>query len=590
MNAKKIFCGMICLFLLTSALGIITTQSSSSKEDCLFFNDQNICCSDRDILDEEWNNTFGGSNIDVGHSVDQTTDGGYITTGYTRSYGESGRNIWLLKTDAVGNEQWNNTFGGPEDDEGKSVQQTSDGGYIITGYTKSYSDGDEDFICIKTDANGDEDWTSIIGGDNDDCGCAVQQTSDGGYIIAGYSWTLTNGGADVWLVKLDSEGDLEWDINHGGLSSDGAWSVQQTSDNGFIVTGWTFSHGPGYLGNIWLLKTDDEGIEEWNHAYGGSDADRGYSVKQTTDGGYIITGYTGSFGAGLYDLILLKTDDAGVELWNHTFGGTGRDYGNAVEQTTDGGYVMVGYTLSFGAGGDDVWLIKTDENGDQEYDQTFGGTVSDVGYDVQVTTDGGYVIVGHTLSYGAGVHDVWLIKTAANAVSYSIPLNIGWNFVSLPFNQTISKNDITVTCNGTNYTWSEAISMVILSDFIFGWNRASQFYTFADSFEPGYGYWVFAFEECTLILEGMIPNSDDRITLIEPGWNVIGLPFVRFTDKVDVLVDDVDWNTAVGNGWISTFVYGWNQVGQYYIFSDVFNPGFCYWVYASQICVLNDRS
>jgi len=590
MKTKTIFCGIVFLFLSTSALGLIDTQNTQLKPDCSFEDGHNSYCTNRDILDEGWNETFGGSNIDVGHSVDQTTDGGYIITGYTRSYGTSGRNVWLIKTDADGNELWNNTFGGTDDDEGKSVQQTTDGGYIITGYSKSYGDGDEDVICIKTDANGDQDWMKIFGGDNDDAGSAVQQTSDGGYIIAGYTWSYANGGADVWLIKLNADGDQEWSKNHGGLSSDGAWSVQQTTDHGFIITGWTFSHGPGYLGNVWLVKTDDEGNEEWNHAYGGTDADRGYAVKQTTDGGYIIAGYTGSFGAGLYDLLLLKTDDAGIESWNHTFGGSGRDYGNAVQQTTDGGYIIVGYTLSFGAGGDDIWLIKTDENGDQEFDQTYGGTASDVGYDVQQTSDGAYIIVGHTLSYGAGVHDVWLIKTAASAISYSLTLNTGWNFVSLPFNQSLLKNNITVSFSGSNYTWSNAVSISILSNFVFGWNRGGQYYTFADTLNPGFGYWVFAYEDCELWLEEITPNSDDYITTLEPGWNVIGLPFDQSIDKVDVLVDDVSWNTAVANGWISTYVYGWNQSGQYYTFADTFNPNYSYWVYASQTCTLKRNS
>jgi hypothetical protein len=144
--------------------------------------------------------------------------------------------------------------------------------------------------------------------------------------------------------------------------------------------------------------------------------DRGYSVQQTTDRGYIITGYTASSGAGLDDMQLIKTDSAGNEQWSKTFGGSGRDYGNQVRQTMDGGYIVAGYTLSFGAGGDDVWVVKTDSLGNQRWSATYGGTASDVAYSVSKTSDGGYVLVGHTLSYGAGVHDVWLIRLAPEAV------------------------------------------------------------------------------------------------------------------------------------------------------------------------------
>lgn len=361
-----------------------------------------------------WAKTFGGTNIDIGHDVKQTSDGGFIITGYTRSFGTmSGRNVWLIKTDALGNEEWNNAFGGNDDDEGYSVQQTTDGGYIVAGHTKSFGMGLKDVYLIKTDALGNMQWSRTFGGVNDDEGYSVQQTTDGGFIIAGVTSSFSFGGRDVWLIKTDASGNETWRKNLGGLSSDGAWSVEQTSDGGFIIGGWTFSHGPGFLGNAWLLKTDAQGNEQWNKAFGGTGVDRAYSAKQTSDGGYILTGYTSSFGAGLDDLLLIRTDAQGNEIWFKTFGGTGRDYGNDVQQTFDGGFIVTGYTLSFGAGGDDVWLVKTDANGNEEWNKTFGGTSSDIGYAVQQTTDGGFIITGHTLSFGAGVHDVWLIRLSA---------------------------------------------------------------------------------------------------------------------------------------------------------------------------------
>lgn len=366
--------------------------------------------------DEEWNATFGGSNIDVGYATRQTSDGGYIITGYTRSYGAAGHNIWLIKTDSLGNELWNKTFGGSNDDEGQSVQQTTDGGYIIAGWTKSSGAGMKDLWIIKTDSLGNEIWNKLFGGGNDDGATCVQQTTDGGYIITGYTSSFGTGSVDVWLIKTNSLGNQEWSKTVGGYSSDGAWSVQQTSDGGYIITGWTYSYGPGYVGNVWLVKTDGLGNQVWNKAFGGADVDRGYWVQQTTDGGYIITGYTSSFGAGLDDALLIKTDASGNEEWNHTFGGTGRDYGNSVQQTIDGGYIIAGYTLSYGAGSEDVWVIKTDSLGNELWDETFGGISSDVGYSVQQTTDTGYIVAGHTLSYGAGVHDVWLIKIQGTGV------------------------------------------------------------------------------------------------------------------------------------------------------------------------------
>lgn len=363
--------------------------------------------------DTLWTKTFGGSNIDVGYAVQQTADGGFIIAGYTRSYGTaSGRNIWLIKTDMFGNMIWNKTFGGSSDEEANSVKQTSDGGFILAGYTKSFGFGLNDFYIIKTDSLGNEMWSRLFGGTQDEEAYDIIQTTDGGYVAAGATSSFGSGSRDVWLIKLDSSGNEVWRKTLGGLSTDGARSIKQTSDGGFIITGWTFSQGPGFVGNALLLKTDPLGNQQWSKAFGGNDVDRGYSVQQTADGGYIFTGYTNSFGAGLYDLYLVKTDSLGNEVWSKTFGGSGRDYGNSVQQTLDGGYIIAGYTLSFGAGSDDVWLVKTDSNGNQEWSKTYGGSASDVGYCVRETSDGGFIITSHTLSYGAGVHDVWLIKTA----------------------------------------------------------------------------------------------------------------------------------------------------------------------------------
>ncbi len=361
--------------------------------------------------DTMWTKTYGGSNIDVGYCVQQASDGGYAICGYTRSFGTlSGRNMWLIKTDSSGNQLWNNTYGGNADDEAYSVQQTSDGGYILAGYTKSQGAGAADVILVKTDSLGNELWKKTFGGTSDEEGYGVVQLPGGEYVIAAATSSFGAGSRDVWLIKTDPAGNEIWKKTFGGFGSDGARALQQTLDGGFIITGWTFSYGPGAVGNAWLLKTDPSGIQEWNKYFGGTDADRGLSVQQTSDSGYILTGYTASSGAGLDDLLLVKTNSTGIQEWYKTFGGTGRDYGNSVQQTFDGGFIVAGYTLSFGAGGDDLWVLKTDTAGIEEWNKTYGGLYSDVGYYIQKTSDAGFIITGHTLSFGAGVHDVWLLK------------------------------------------------------------------------------------------------------------------------------------------------------------------------------------
>lgn len=391
--------------------------------------------------DTIWTKTIGGGNIDIGHCVRETSDGGFIITGYTRSFGTmAGRNLLLVKTDSDGNLIWINGYGGNADDEGNSVVQTPDGGFVACGYTKSFGSGMSDVYLIKVDSNGNQLWDRVFGGAFDEEAYSMVQTNDGGFLLAGATSSYGAGGRDIWLIKTDQSGNLQWLKTIGGLSSDGARSISKTSDGGYILTGWTFSYGPGAIGNLWLVKTDSLGNMQWNKFFGGSDADRGLSVKQTQDGGYIITGYTASFGAGLDDLYLIKTDGAGNTITENTFGGSARDYGNSIIQSSDSNIVITGYTLSYGAGGDDLWIIKTDAMGQNLlWSKTLGGAQSDVGNCIIETSDGSYVITGHTLSFGAGLHDVWLIKLAS-----IIPVELT-SFTANLFNNDVELKWVTAT-------------------------------------------------------------------------------------------------------------------------------------------------
>ncbi len=365
--------------------------------------------------------TYGGTDHDNGRSVLQTTDGGYIIAGKTASFG-AGYDVYLVKTDFSGDTMWTRTFGGTGWDAGYSVAQTTDGGYIIAGRTESFGAGLSDVWLIKTDARGDTVWTRTYGGTEFDESRSVAQTADGGYVIAGHTWSFGAGSYAVWLLKTDAYGDTLWTRTYGGTSSDYGNSVAQTADGGYVIAGHTWSFGAGSY-DVYLVKTDSSGDTMWTRTWGGRSPDEGYSVAQTADSGYVITGWTGSFGAGGCDVYLVKTNASGDTVWTRTFGGSDLDCGYSVLQSADGGYVIAGGTRSFGADEGDVYLVKTNTSGDMIWNKTYGGTDFDDGLSVAQTADGGYVIAGETQSFGVGQDDVYLIKTdsAGNAAAIAEP-------------------------------------------------------------------------------------------------------------------------------------------------------------------------
>jgi len=372
-----------------------------------------ITCKKHNLSTLSFTATFGGSLMDWGNSAQQTSDGGYVITGYTYSSGAGYTDLWLVKTDAFGNRVWDKTFGGSSYDEGHAVQQTTDGGYIVTGYTESSGAGWRDVWLIKTDADGNKVWDKTFGGQDDDESFSVQQTSDGGYIIVGYAASGHDTSEDIWLIKTDASGNKVWDQTFGGSGYYRGASVEQTNDGGYILTAFTAEYGAGNH-DVWLIRTDASGSKVWDKTFGGTADDGGYSVRQTSDGGYIVAGWTNSRGAGGQDAWLIKTDSSGNEVWDKTFGGTGGEAGYSVQQTLDGGYIITGRTESYGEGQDDVWLVKTDSSGNKVWDKTFGGRDDDAACSVQQTSDGGFIMTGGTESYGAGDYDVWLIKTDAD--------------------------------------------------------------------------------------------------------------------------------------------------------------------------------
>ena len=327
--------------------------------------------------------------------------------------------VLLIKTDSSGNEIWRRHYGKNEwlhYEEGESVEKTRDDGYIIAGKYEYLPFCEEQAYLIKIDSLGNKEWDKYFWwGECINAGAfSVIQDSNDYYVVTGRKMGMT--GVDtccIGLCKLDSATTI-WTKEFGGYpwGADAGKSVQQALDGGYILAGLTSAFGSGGS-DVYLIKTDSGGNEEWSKTFGGSLDDAGNSVQLTTDGGYIIGGSTESFGSGGSDVYLIKTDSGGNEEWSKTFGGSLDDAGNSVQLTTDGGYIIGGSTESFGSGGSDVYLIKTDSGGNEEWSKIFGDSLDDAGNSVLQTSDSGYIIAGYKklLCGGDSLPKGYLIKT-----------------------------------------------------------------------------------------------------------------------------------------------------------------------------------
>lgn len=362
------------------------------------------------VPDTLWTSTFGGSGDDRCFYGFQTVDDGYLLVGYTESYGAGGDDIWVVKTSSSGAFEWYECYGGTGEDRGHTALQTLDGGYIYGGYTTSSGAGLLDAWLIRVDENLALEWENTYGGSGNDRAMCIIQTTDGGYAFCGYTSSSGAGQNDMWLVKTDSNGNVEWDKTFGGSYQDHGQRVIQTSDGGYALTGATQNTGGDW--DILIIKTDASGSIVWESSPGDSGDDYAWAIVETLDGGYLVTGRTTSSGAGGDDLWIVKTDNTCAVEWDVTFGGTGNEYGRSITAFPDTTYVISGWTSSWGSGGNDALLIKVNSVGSLIWDLFIGSTGDEVSQEAMSTSDGGFALFGYTDSWGSGIRDYWLIKTA----------------------------------------------------------------------------------------------------------------------------------------------------------------------------------
>lgn len=395
--------------------------------------------------------TIGAKGYDQFSCMDVTTDGGYILGGssdskISRTKTDSSRgyyDYWVVKLDSKGNIQWDRTIGGNYGDNLQVVKQTNDGGYILGGYSYSDSSGEKtdknrsvsDYWIVKLDAAGNKQWDKTIGGNNEDILTAAEQTNDGGYILGGYSFSDSSGEKtqaskswDYWIVKLDGSGNILWDKTIGGSSADALLTMQQTTDDGYILGGYSLSDISGDKSenskgsyDYWVVKLNENGNILWDKTIGGNNGDFLSSIQQTVDEGYILAGNSNSDvsgdksqrNRGGVDYWIVKLDTAGNKQWDKTIGGNNYDEPRSIQQTKDGGYIVGGYSDSNISGEKtedsrgyyDYWAVKLNKIGNVQWDKTIGGDNTDALFSIKEIARNQYLLGGSSASSKSGEKD-----------------------------------------------------------------------------------------------------------------------------------------------------------------------------------------
>ena len=409
-----------------------------------------------------WKKTYGGSSGESGYSITTTSDGGVLVTGETSSNdgdfkgrAKGGSDIFVVKLDSRGNVQWKKTYGGSDNEVGQSITNTPDKGIVLTGWTvsgdvdfKGLNKGKEDIFVMKLDSVGDVQWKKTLGGSDNDRGVSISPTLHSGLVLVGWSDSedgdlegMKKSFSDILVVKLDSNGDVQWKKTIGGSDNDRGLSISATLDSGLVLTGFTSSNDGDFedmnklVSDIFVIKLDSLGVIQWRKTFGGSGSDWGYSITTTSDLGVLITGYTESndvdfkgMNKGEKDIFVIKLDSLGDVQWKRTYGGTGGDEGWSITTTPDGGIIISGYTRSNNGDFDgmhkgqyDIFVMKLDSLGDVQWKRTYGGTGNDWGHSIATTSDGGPILTGYSSSndfdfngIGKGGSDIFVITLDSN--------------------------------------------------------------------------------------------------------------------------------------------------------------------------------
>ena len=407
--------------------------------------------------EELWSNTYGGSGYEYGYGVCQSHDSGFIITGYSSSFDPlHSKDVYVAALDTDGTLLWEKTYGGTKLDSGRSICQT-DNGYLICGYTESFGAGENDIYLLNIDKQGTILWENTYGGSGAELGFDIIQTSDGNFVLVGASGS-DRANYDIYLVKIDAMGTVLWEQYHGAPGGDGGYdrghAVVETTDGGFLIIGET-NYGDAL--NMLVVKTDEQGDDEWMQIYGDRLHDHGSSIIQSSDGDYVLCGRIDTTNEGSKEMRIMKITDAGVEVWSHTIATSGADWATAVIETPDQGLLFTGHTSSFGAGSYDVLVMKTDEFGvmnqqPETPDAPVGPTDGSINEEytfTAVTVDPDAEDIFYRFDWGDGTMSDWIGPFASGGICETIH---SWEEQG-SFEITVKARDV----NGGESDWSDPL-------------------------------------------------------------------------------------------------------------------------------------
>ncbi len=385
--------------------------------------------------------TFGGERDEKAMTAMETRAGAYVVAGLTFSYGKGKSDIWVLKLDPEGQEIWRKYLGSDDFDWANDIIETRKGNYVIAGYSQDPETGYNNAWVIELDRNGRVIWSNTYGGTRGDEAKSIIQTRDGGFAIAGLSHSYSRGKSDMWLLRLDQEGNELWQKTYGGNEADRAHDILETRDGGFLLGGYSKSMGAGKA-DVILVKVDQDGNGIWNKNYGGEENENIESMAVARDGGIVLAGWSMSGSSGTLDAFVMKVDESGKRLWSKTLGSEGKDVYYDVDVAPEGDIILAGATTSNPESRAKVWLTRMDQNGKVIWHKFSNGSKSDFGYAVNITRDGGFFIAGSTDSYAIGGNDMWVVKTDASGTIKAPKTEQDWVYTGKQLNvEDIEGND-----------------------------------------------------------------------------------------------------------------------------------------------------